>query len=106
MEADPYSHGHTHPDPMAQGRIPGTRPPLSHRSWDATRWYLLPHPVEYGGAPVRARRYCVFDNTVSWWELTSLLGRRPQPSLWAVVSLPRTARVVRGTPTLKKRPCR
>ena len=57
------------------------------------------------GAPVRAQRYCVFDDTVNWWEYTSSLRRSQKPSPLAVVSFRRTARVVRGTPTLKTQTC-
>jgi hypothetical protein len=40
---------------------------------------------------------------VSWGELTSSLWRRERPSSFAVVSFQRTARVMRGTPTRKRR---
>jgi retron-type reverse transcriptase len=51
------------------------------------------------------KRYCSSNATVNWWEFTSSLWRSQRSSTLRMVSIQRTARPVRGTPTRKKQAC-
>ncbi len=105
MAPSPYSNGKGHAQEMAQSRIHGKTRSLSYRSRNTTRGHLFTRISEYGGAPVRAHRYCRFDATVKGWEFTSSLWRSLWSSTRRMVSLQRTARLVSGTPTRKRQAC-
>src|SRR2546421_2295203 len=64
MAFNPYSHGKSYPQEMAQSGISGTTHPLSDGSRYPTGWNYFTRACEYDGAPVRAHRYCRFDATV------------------------------------------